>query len=117
MKRLSVNETWEQCLAMWKWISRRCGDSETYLKVIRLKEEWLKKYKQDSGRDKCYFCMYDQTHRTGGFDNHSEHCHLCPGKAVDKGFHCESEEYLYSSKPRLFYAELKRLNKIRLAKK
>lgn len=120
MKRLTVNETWELELAMWKWVSRQCkGKSKEWcrlkgerLKGERLKGEWLvaNGYKEDNVDHRCFFC--DRCPKS----THDGILCMCPAKKVDKEFNCMTEPYWHSKNPRLFYAELKRLNKIRLAK-
>lgn len=114
MKRLTIDQTWEQCLAMWKWISRRCKGKYWYWcenNVSALKIHWLKQHGIKDGEinQNCFFC-----HKSGAI-NYC--CPECPGKKVDPIFSCMCGEYDFEESPRKFYAELKRLNKIRLAKK
>ena len=113
MKRLTLDQTWEQCLAMWKWISRQCINKKrpSWYFVETLKMEWLhtkgiEHYELDHD---CYFCEHDLNHR--GM------CGSCPARKIETGFHCDNNEYSWMRHPRLFYAKLKELNKIRLAKK
>ena len=118
MKRLTLDQTWEQCLAMWKWISRQClGKNMFWCKrnVSRLKRQWLKAngFEDEAIDHDCFLCEYDEQRR-GANDCG---CPACPAKKIDDNFECCNEEYEYESRPRKFYAELKRLNKIRLAKK
>ena len=114
MKRLTIDQTWEQCLGMWKWISRRCKKGKTYSRydnhVDRLKLEWLglNGVDADEVRDECFLCQYTVP---------DGNCLRCPAVKVDRDFMCSNVAYDYASKPRLFYAKLKELNKIRLAKK
>ncbi len=109
MKKLTLNETWEQCLAMWKWISRRCLNS---LKDVNdLKKEWLKVNGFTRIHHDCFFC-----HKCPRSTHNAEHCG-CPAKKIDKKFDCFNYDYGYREQPRKFYAKLKELNKIRLAKK
>lgn len=120
MKRLTLDETWEQCLAMWKWISRRVGMSDDR-DVEDLKMAWLLLngyVLENSDGNKgacndCFFCEYDNQRPGKSINNDC----FCPGRKVDKDFSCHNREYNHSDKPRAFYAELKRLNKIRLAGK
>jgi hypothetical protein len=107
MKRLTVNQTWEQCLAMWKWISRQSLHSKRSTESI--KRRYLAKHKTGYIFNGCFFCEYIAKRDKG--------CNLCPGHKIDKDFHCINCSYNYNDKPRLFYAKLKELNKIRLAGK
>jgi hypothetical protein len=113
MKRLTLNETWEQCLKMWKWISRQClGHTKLWCKsnVNRLKIEWFESNNLSGVHFHCFFCHSRTGGRTNGID-----CG-CPAHKVDKNFSCTTPEHHYMSHPRLFYAKLKELNKIRLSK-
>ena len=104
MKKLSLNDTWEQCLKMWKWISRQWLN--TKLDALDLKGLWLEEngYGKREIEANCFFC-------------HSCHqdCNKCPGRLIDADFDCVDSDYTYH-KPRLFYAKLKQLDKIRLGK-
>jgi hypothetical protein len=114
MKRLTINQTWEQCLAMWKWISRQCkGKDKGWCEnnVERLKVHWLKVHGIKDGElnYNCFLCEYDV--RRKGL------CLSCPAQKIDKSFKCMEYDYSYETRPRLFYAKLKELNKIRLKTK
>ena len=118
MKRLTINETWEQSLKMWKWISRRCkGKSKDWIcySLWSLKSQWTKEHgiEEDSLVNDCFFCEYDSLRPTSEINGGC----FCPARKIDKDFDCMSKYYSYSMHPRLFYAKLKELNKIRLAKK
>lgn len=113
MKRLTLDETWEQCLAMWKWISRQCKNKKRpQISFIQdLKKEWLVKNgiePYELNHD-CFFCEHDRNYR--GL------CFSCPAKKIDAKFHCDNTGNSWTTEPRKFYAKLKELNKIRLAKK
>ena len=118
MKRLTIDQTWEQCLKMWKWISRRCKGRDT-LWCLRnvgiLKIEWLAErgIVEDEIFGDCFFCEY-RAHSHGKKINGD--C-FCPARKIDEDFMCMDTPYGYAEAPRLFYAELKRLNKIRLERK
>ena len=116
MKKLTINETWEQCLAMWKWISRRCEKGKVYLgssnHVPNLKVEYLNDIGIRDMSGDCFFCDMSTPNDDLSFD-----CNNCPAKKVDRHFDCCSGEYNFEYSPRLFYAKLKELNKIRLPKK
>jgi len=127
MKRLTVNETWEQCLAMWKWISRQCKVKSYRESIYDYKEAWSTKngYKEGDIRELCFFCHKGQLRlaatklpkREWLTKYATSQCPYCPAMDIDSDFDCFNSEYHFELKPRLFYAELKRLNKIRLAKK
>lgn len=107
MKRLTIDETWEQCLAMWKWISEKCEGMDIGGTVIdQIKVEYMESngMKEDEVLCDCFFC-----------DECSQACDECQF-AIYAGEHCTVEN-LYSEDPVAFYAELKRLNKIRLERK
>ena len=108
MKKLTLNETWTECLKMWKWIAsqKRKGDINS---VHFLKEQWLGNngYKEMSIRSNCFFCEYISKCGRGN-------CGYCPGKKIDPEFSCCFSDYDYSYEPILFYKEIKRLNNIRL---
>jgi hypothetical protein len=111
MKELNLDQTWEQCLKMWKWVSEQVG-AVSDLRVSALKGRWIEKNDPErvldlSNDGDCYFCLYT--------DNGS--CVECPAQLVEKSFHCCDECHYYATKPVAFYAELKRLNKIRLERK
>ena len=107
MKRLTLNETWVECLKKWKWIAQQKmkGDIVHILKV-----QWLEDngYCTDDVRYHCFFCEY--TNKRG------RRCDLCPGRKIDPGFECRNSDYDYFDEPILFYAKLKKLNRIRLSR-
>ena len=109
MKKLTLNETWIECLKMWKWIAgqKRKGDINS---VCSLKRQWLKNngYCADSVSGNCFFCEYA--------NERGQLCVLCPGKIIDRKFSCSNSDYDYFYRPADFYKKLKRLNKIRLKK-
>jgi hypothetical protein len=83
--------------------------------VERLKVRWLdlNGYEENQVHQDCFFC-----HSTAPKRDWSDYdCRKCPARKIVRGFSCMSGDFHYQTMPRLFYAELKRLNKIRLAKK
>lgn len=105
---MTRNETWEQCLKMWRWIVRQPCPRNVY----DLKREWTRK--NGFGDDMiaaCFFCEYNAQRNGDG------NCSQCPGRKVDKNFCCENYDYDYSVKPAAFLRKITKLNKIRLAKK
>ena len=115
MKKLNLDETWDLCLEMWKWISRQVlilDKKGVEWDIDTLKKQWVinNNIDTDSFRSThCYFCEYALTRISN--------CSLCPGRKIDSNFYCRDENYSFVQHPRKFYAELKRLNKIRLSKK
>jgi len=104
MKKLSLNETWEQCLKMWRWIVRQPCPRE----VDALKIEWLEKNGFDSIRAGCFFCEFTEKDKA---------CSRCPGVKIDRYFKCWNEDYEWEEKPATFLRKITELNKIRLAKR
>jgi len=102
---------------MWKWISL-CVGRKTNKTVEELKREWLAKNNIRKCEAQCFFCekaKQDSKRRDMGW--YFPDCTTCPARKIDENFSCTGTYYSYQREPRLFYAELKRLNKIRLAKK
>ena len=117
MKKLTVDQTWEQCLAMWKWISL-CIGRGTKKSIAKLKAEWLAKTNIRVLQDNCFFCekaMKDAQRRK--LEWFYPNCKTCPAKKVDAEFNCQDHGYDFLHQPRKFYAKLKQLDKIRLARK
>lgn len=117
MKKLTLDKTWELCLAQWKWIVGQIRKGRPAY-IGDLKGEWLVKHGFENTRDSagnCFFCRYAGGDVSGGIDE--KDCIKCPARKVDKAFYCCNADYDYAYKPLAFYAKLLKLNKIRLAKK
>ncbi len=111
-KKLTLNETWEYCLSMWRWIAKQ-RRARSRSSVPSLKRRWLE-YNW-SGKDidgDCFFCDYGLSH-TKTEDN----CDACPAQKIDPEFHCMCIEYDYQDYPIAFYNKLVSLNRKRLKKK
>jgi len=109
MERLTLDQTWEQCLAMHDWIGEQL-EAGSLEPISELKLEWLKANDPDSALEEdCYFCEYDDK------DDATGECASCPGRLVDESFYCYRASYHWITEPHKFRAELKRLNKIRLS--
>ena len=118
-KKMTLDETWKNCLSMWRWIAKqkRAGSRKD---VFDLKEEWL----DNKGRlgliETCFFCDYNV--RRGGTIGINK-CKKCPAKKVDSEFHCEYDAmendvaYKWNDKPIAFYNKLVSLNRKRLKAK
>lgn len=111
MKRLTLNETWKLCLAMWRWIARQVRAGRNDVDVSKLKDEWLAKKGFDPMEilHSCFFCHYTT-------DSDLEDCEQCPGRKVDPYFGCCGGKYYYRFHPIAFYNKLVRLNRKRLKK-
>ena len=118
MKKLTLDETWVQCLEMWEWIAEQvkagkvsCCDAQS---IADLKRKWLKKRRITRGIPYfCFFCEYSDAHGGGRWnDNDEEFCPACPARLVSRSFHCESRKsYNWQDKPIAFYNKLVALNK------
>ena len=98
---MTLNQTWVLCLRMWQWIAKEWEKGNS---VDKMKERWLEKngYDIDIVLD-CFFCDYA-----------NGNCKKCPGVLVDPKFFCHNDsKYHYYYKPKAFYKELLRLNRIR----
>ena len=107
MKKLTLDETWKQCLKMWRWIVRQLRE-RPYANIGSLKREWLDSHGfGDVALDSdCFFCEWADGD-----------CGKCPGVKVRKDFECMDTDYDFANEPAAFLREITRLNKIRLAKK
>ena len=110
MKKLTLNETWTECLKMWKWVAdqKRKGDIGGVINnVVFFKRQWLEDngYCVDNVGSHCFFCEY--------VDKRDRGCELCPGRKIDQRFACSNSDYDYFNEPILFYKKLKKLNRIR----
>ena len=103
MKRRTLNQTWVLCLRMWRWIAANWKEGAN---IYTLKEQWIHNngFGGTEIESDCFFCDF------------CIHCPACPGKLVDPDFYCENEKYDYETKPKTFYKELLRLNRIRKGK-
>lgn len=111
MKRLSLDETWVECLKMTKWLSENY-DAEID-DIDERKIYYLACVCHMDGDDfpalQCFFCNY-----TNGYSGCKK---SCPGKLVDPAFSCTlGKGPHYISDPIGFHENLLRLNAIRLGK-
>lgn len=114
MKRLTLAQTWKECLRMWKWISEQPMPKYDLLDNIEnLKEQWLNEhdYILSTMDSDCFFCNYASEHET---INDNDCCQNCPGRLVSKSFSCIDYRYRYDEQPKKFYKKLVQLNKKRL---
>ena len=105
MKKLTLEETWTECMRMWRWIAKKIRKDDTY-DVNDLKITWLEKhgYRDEDIISDCFFCEYAE---------YNGKCTSCPGGKVDESFNCENLEYHWQAEPLKFYEKLKELNRIR----
>ena len=117
MKKLTLTQTWTECLRMWRWIATKVRkgnsldveDLKEELDVEDLKEEWARAHGFELELENdCFFCDYDEEHK--------DDCTFCPGKKVDPEFDCRESDYHFSNKPIAFYNKLVALNRKRKAK-
>lgn len=113
MNQKKLDETWKNCLAMWKWIAyivvwrwiarrvRRQGD---FAYIASLKEEWVRKHNFPEIYGNCFFCDALVLPRS---------CLNCPGTKIDPDFNCWTPEYNYHRHPIKFYMKLVSLNRKR----
>ena len=106
-KKLTLDETWKKCLAMWKWIAGQPVKKVAKEGVLAFKAKWMKLNGYGKGDIllHCFCCHYC-----------GEVCPKCPGQKVDSKFDCTDEDYTYHE-PVGFYNKIVELNKIRLSKK
>lgn len=118
MKQLNLDETWQLCLKMWKWIIKEFPklpdpfhEKDIIETINDLKDEWCVKNGFEGKVDNsCFFCEYGCQHAPNV-------CGHCPAVKIDPEFDCMNTYYDYSKYPVAFYKKLKQLNKIRLKKK
>ena len=101
MKKLTLDQTWDLCLQMWKWIveewKKDSKDNKDSENVEDLKYAWLDNhgYNAETIAHQCFFCEYTASHvkkRVLGYDRY---CDLCPGRKVDATFDCLRDPVYY----------------------
>ena len=100
---MTLNECWENCEAMWKWIAEVWQPSDD---VDDLKHEWMVVHGFSNIPDNCFFCDWAEAN-----------CFKCPGAKVDPHFDCSRIDHHFRKRPVEFYNEIVRINKIRLGQK
>ena len=101
---LSLNQTWQKCIAMWKEMIEKYWKRGMYGE--ELKRIYFRNHpKTKVPESKCYFCDFTQ--------HHTENCNSCPGKIVDTRFNCLNVSYHYDDSPKAFYRKILQLDKKR----
>ncbi len=106
-KKMTLNQTWKNCLRMWKWIAKVCDSEEgRRVSIRRLKIRWMDTHMPDVHIEAdCFFCKYNGDHRK------ESACDACPGKLVSRRFHCwHNVSYRYDEDPKKFYKKLLHLD-------
>ncbi len=105
---ISLDETWEFCIKMTKWIAEEMRRDSSQ-RVGTLKKAYLAQNHPDLHLcNNCFFCDYD--------DDNDNECKACPARLVESSFDCRNDAYNYYWRATDFHKELVRLNKIRKAK-
>lgn len=113
-KRLTLEQTWKNCLKMWEWIveeyeQQACPDFDD---IEALKQRWCK---ENNWAKKlfcnCFFCQFAERDRPEYLN-----CRKCPARRIDPEFNCQAEEYEFELFPVAFLAKLKELDKKRRQK-
>ena len=119
--RMTLDETWKNCLSMWRWIAKEVRNGNGVL-VERLKKEWLENHGFKVGlypSDNCFFCIYKDSHNRKRAKGKSVcGCDDCPACYIDRDFYCcDFDGDDYSEEPIKFYNKLVSLNRKRLKAK
>lgn len=113
MKR-DLNETWELCMKMWKWIVKVYDSS---VSVNTLKARWMQKHGFEGIECNCFFCDWREeiVEEFEELQDILNPCKiLCPAKIASNEFTgCCSKKYHYEINPKAFYQEIKRIYEIR----
>ena len=123
MKNLTLNETWKECLRMWKWIvEQRQKELDALDPVFLLKRRWLNNNDYYGITNDCFFCKY--AHKKDGYGDitipegsREIKCSKCPGRLVAKRFSCQNMAYDWYFKPEKFYQKLLQVNQQRKQKR
>lgn len=122
VKELTLDQIWEECLKMWKWIVEN-PEAKKCIWVWAAKDAWLIEngYVPSEVENTCFFCSYSSSIDNCWNDDDEDegswlNCPSCPAKLVDKTFSCHASEYDYLSKPVEFYQKLLELDEIRRSK-
>ena len=118
---LTLEETWQLCIKMWKWIVAEWEKleerpvEEVEIWVNGKKSLWLESngYGDVDIDSDCFFCEWVKKHTTDKIRNCVSD-KLCPGCMVDKNFSCYKAGW--DSDPPRFLKEIMRLDKIRKAR-
>lgn len=101
----TLAQTWEHCLAMWKWISENYAAGTNT--VSQLKEQWIKEngFVLKHTLVDCFFCDYSNRQKNAA-------CSVsCPGVMVAPQFDCCHPAYSHDTEPKKFYQNLLRIHR------
>lgn len=98
-QKMTLDETWKNCLKLWKFVARRVRGHTT---VYDLKAEWMDEHNFYGVELNCFFC-----------EASAGNCRTCPGAIIDPDFRCDNDEYDWNNHPIKFYKELVSLNRKR----
>lgn len=133
MRKLTLDETWKECLSMWKWIVEnlpcsicRPASYEIEDLLIGMKQKWLHKIGKYEGyiENECFFCQFaidkfaeDRSiSRSTRQNDIFDYCKCCPGVLVQRSFSCQAKAYAWNMRPEKFYKKLLELNSKRIQK-
>lgn len=116
-KRITLDETWRNCLSMWRWIYKQTKNNPR-LSQAGFKVEWLAKHGfPDNILHNCFFCNYAvQCPKSSGVIV-GKGCDSCPARKFDKSFICTDLRYHFNDRPIAFYNKLVSLDRKRKAGK
>ena len=114
-KKMTLNQTWKNCLRMWKWIDKVWEFDGAPVEV--LKAVWMDDHGFEATiEEDCFFCEYD-VQQGCEIEEDIDRCTYCPGVLVNALFHCTRKSYNYAEQPRKFYKKLLELDAKRKVKK
>ena len=110
---MTLDETWKNCLSMWRWIAKQKQIGEEA--IAELKGMWLSKHGHRTTMwYNCFFCERARGGYTKEFLSEANtHCPKCPARKIDNDFSCLASEYHHETKPKAFYNKLVSLDRKR----
>ena len=115
-----LNQSWENCLTMWKWVSgnlprgfAKLNRTDKLDVINKLKRKWLIANGFEGNRvlQDCFFCEFSSI-------DGDILCGRCPGRLADRDFHCNrcADSISWILNPKNFYKNLVKLDKNREGK-
>lgn len=115
-KKLTLSQTWKNCIRMWKqidveWRKLEEKPDDVYRWIGEQKENWMESHGFYGYTHNCFFCEYslDSLGTT--------RCKKCPPVKYNPKFQCKNDKYCWYEKPHQFYKEISRLDAKRKSKK